>query len=92
MKISKSNVATVENHLGNQRLPNLFLLSVLSARVKNTVQIYYLAIWDTQAPKEKPKIKEIKRFYNAIEAWKFVLDNNIKSYSVDAGECVIDNS
>ena len=59
---------------------------------------YILEIW-TPIPEERQtqtrkeyEITSTKEFYDPIEAWKYVIENNIKKYAIWKGECVVDNS
>jgi len=41
---------------------------------------------------ENGKIVKIKRFRDAFEAWEWIVENDIKYYTVSKAICVIDNS
>ncbi len=47
---------------------------------------YFLNVWDDGGN------MEILPFFFLIACWQYVLENNIKHYSVYEAECVIDNS
>lgn len=59
---------------------------------------YFLLIWKPIIPPPDPtrnptrEVGEIKRFYNLKDVWQYVLDNNIKFYSVHEADCIIDQS
>lgn len=46
----------------------------------------YVEVW------KLGNLSEIKRFSDALEAWKWIIEHNVETYSVSKGLCVVDNS
>jgi hypothetical protein len=52
---------------------------------------WFLEIWDIiDANTNEIGVVKILSFILCEEAWKYVVDNNIKSYSVYKAKCIID--
>lgn len=52
----------------------------------------FIIVWKEHTSKDELEIIEIRRFFDAIRAWQYVIDNNIKKYTVHSASCVIDQS
>lgn len=52
---------------------------------------WFLEIWGTINPETNEQgIVKILTFIQCLEAWKYVVDNEVKSYSIYQAKCVID--
>lgn len=59
---------------------------------------WFLSIWEPTGELDEngvhPAIERarIEMFWNCIDAWLYVIENKIKTYTLDRAECVIDES
>lgn len=57
---------------------------------------YFLTIWEPTGERDgfRPVLerKEVKRFWNALDAWKYVIDEKVLAYTLHKAECIIDET
>jgi len=58
---------------------------------------YFLSIWEPTGKLGeggKPEIikTQIKVFWRCLDAWQYVIENKIRTYTLDRAECVIDET
>ena len=77
---------------------NILIILITHNFLGENMKDYFLLIWKPKNHPTEPtkeairEVGEIKRFFNIKEVWQYVLDNEIKFYSVHEADCIIDES